>query len=530
MYQRLYLRLHLGPYLGRSGRMLGLLATTAICGISQLSAQSPSSTSAFHEQVIGEIPAGTAFKAWVVAGDHVAWALAQDGNWTVMLDGKQQGGTYTNVEYLTLSPDGGHVHFFGKLRDKWVHVFDGNETSPGYASVTAISFEPGGNSFAYGACAEKNSCRLVVDDKAAQDEYQNMSGPRYSADGKHLGFSGTREKASHIVVDGHDAGPTVGYYDPNRWGFDSAGRLYAAASTNFKWTYLIGDKMGPMFDVISPIAFSPDGQHYAYGGVNVRQHFSTFKMDATVVFDGRPGQTFEGSGMVDLRTMVALGEAAAGPMGVQAMQANFFGVSDPTFSPDGKLTYAGRRGKGDVVVMVGEEAGPALDELLSPIQFSQDARHSAYVGARGDSRDDSFVEVRDNQLGKTFPVGARVGVVDWGAMSTDGSRFAYELVRGGLDYLNRATTRARRTVVLDGQAGREYNADSIGMALFSGDSRHYLYTVAHVDGKYDVVVADGAESSHYDEITDLRLSSDGASAIFLARDSSHLLRVTYPLH
>jgi hypothetical protein len=50
-----------------------------------------------------------------------------------------------------------------------------------------------------------------------------------------------------------------------------------------------------------------------------------------------------------------------------------------------------------------------------------------------------------------------------------------------------------------------------------------------VEGKYDLVVADGTESNPYDEITDLHLSSDGSSAIFLARDSSHLLRVTYPL-
>ena len=230
-------------------------------------------------------------------------------------------------------------------------------------------------------------------------------------------------------------------------------------------------------------------------------------------------------GLVGVWTTVVLGKVAIAPMGVQDMQADLFGASSPAFCPDGKLAYGARRGKGDVVAMVGEEAGPALDELLSPILFSKDAKHSAYVGARGDS----FLEVRDNQPGKTFPVGARVGVVDWGVMSTDGSRFAYELVRGGLDYMNRATTRARRTVVLDGQPGREYNADSIGMALFTGDNRHFLYTVARVDGKYDVVVADGTESNHYDEITDLRISSDGAAANFLARDSSHLLRVTYPL-
>ena len=138
--------------LRRSGRMLGLLAATIVCGISLLAAQPPSSTNTFHEQVIGEIPAGTAFKAWVAAGNHVAWAGAQDNKWTVTLDGKQQGGRYEKVEHLTLSPDGLHLHFFGKLHDRWVHVLDGSETSPGYASVTALSLQPQGSSFAYGAC------------------------------------------------------------------------------------------------------------------------------------------------------------------------------------------------------------------------------------------------------------------------------------------------------------------------------------------------------------------------------------------
>jgi hypothetical protein len=101
--------------------------------------------------------------------------------------------------------------------------------------------QPQGGSFAYGACARKNSCQLVVNDKPASDEYENISPPKYSDDGKHLGFCGSRKKESHIVVDGRDAGPQVGYHDPNQWGFDKTGRLYSAVSTNFKWTYLIGD-------------------------------------------------------------------------------------------------------------------------------------------------------------------------------------------------------------------------------------------------------------------------------------------------
>lgn len=129
--------------------------------------------------------------------------------------------------------------------------------------------------------------------------------------------------------------------------------------------------------------------------------------------------------------------------------------------------------------------------------------------------------------GKTFPIGARV--VDWAVMSADGNRVAYELVRGGADFLTGATSRARRSVVLDGQPGREYNANSISALLFTRNGLHYLYSVARVDGKYDLVVADGTESKPYDDITDLHLSPDDNTAIFLAHDSSRLVRVTYLL-
>lgn len=114
-------------------------------------------------------------------------------------------------------------------------------------------------------------------------------------------------------------------------------------------------------------------------------------------------------------------------------------------------------------------------------------------------------------------------------MPEDGSRFAWELVRGGVDYRTHATRRARRSVLLDGETGREYNANAIDAPLFSRDKRHVLYRVAGVEGKYDLMVADGAESRHYDEITNLHLSADGTEAVFVARAESQLLRVSYSL-
>lgn len=512
------------PYPRRGARIVVLLALTALSAFSVASAQPAPAAPAFQEQVVDAIPAETTLKNWTVAGDHVAWAQVKDGRWSVMLDGRQQGGTYDSIDHLMLSEDGAHLHFFGKQHGKWVHVLDGKESSPGYWSVTSAVLQPGGSSYAYTVCAEKKKCFLVVDDKTASEQYERISAAQYSPDGKNLAFIGWRAKQNHAVVDGKEMGPVFGDYEPTEWGFDPSGRFYAAVMSDIYWTYLVGDKLCPRFDVISRMAFSPDGQHYAYGGANVHPGFRKQKIDGAIVLDGQTGKTYGGSGLAGVWT-VALGTVAIANIGVQNLYTDFHGVSNPVFGPDGKILYAVREGKGDVVVMNGDAAGPPIDELVSPIAFDNDGKHWAYIG----TRDKSFLEIRDNQPGKAFSVDARVGAVDWVVLSNDGSRLAYELVRGGTDYATQATTRARRTVVLDGQPGKEYNASSISSILFTPDNRHYVYSVARIGGQGDLVVADGRESNSYDDTQDLHLSADGTSAIFFASDSSRIMRVTIPL-
>lgn len=508
----------------RTLHMLVLIAAAKLCGPSLAAAQALAPTPAFREQVLVNIPAETTLKTWTVAGDHVAWVETENGKWTVMLDGKQQGGIYEGVEDITQSEDGAHLHFFGKLHGKWVHVLDGKESSPGYWSVTTVVLQPGGSSYAYTVCAEKKNCFLVVNDKTASEQYERISAAQYSPDGKHLAIIGWRNKENHAMVDGKQTGPDFGDYEPTEWGFDPSGRFYAAVMSDVYWTYLVGDKLCPRFDVISRMAFSPDGQHYAYGGANVHPGFGKQKIDGAIVLDGQTGKMYDGSGMAGVWT-AALGTVAIANIGVQKLYTDFHGVSNPVFGPDGKVLYAVREGKGDVVVMNGDAAGPPVDELVSPIAFDNDGKHWAYIG----TRDKSFLEIRDNQPGKALSVGARVGAADWVVLSNDGSRLAYELVRGGTDYATQATTRARRTVVLDGQPGKEYNASSISSILFTPDNRHYVYSVARIEGQGNLVVADGRESNSYGDTQDLHLSADGTSAIFFASDSSRILRVTTPL-
>jgi hypothetical protein len=498
----------------------------------------------FHEELIAEIPSGSDFKELVSAENHVAWQEKNGKAWIVRLDGKQQGGSYDEAKFMGFNQDGSHLAFFGKRKDKWLLVLDGQERSPEYHYVTTVAFQPHGTSFAFSSCTEKKTCHLVVDGKDSPAEYQDMSFPRYSSDGKRLAYFGKRDKKWIAVVDGKETGPGLESVEFTGWGFSRpTQRFYAAVlPPHSKWTYIVDDAPGPAFDVVSPIAFSNDDKHYAYSGCNVQGGFKKQKTEGTVVLDGQPGATHEGAGMSGMWTIMATGLSDKIAFGLRDLEADFHGVSNPYFDPAGNLHYAGRRGKGDIAVTDGKNEGPAFDKILSGIVFTDDSKHSAYIAQTGKD----FVEVRDNQPSKTFPVDARIGAVDWIEITRDGSHLAFQMIRGGLKYKGNNTPfvvsgefanlrgqdlstpwlQARRTVVMDDQPGKEYDAAVITLIAFSPDHRHSCYAVISANGRHVLVVVDGTESKSYDTVNNLRMAPDGAAATFLARDSSRLLRVT----
>ncbi len=490
-------------------------------------AEVPAAARTFHAQVIGTITAGSSFKGIRISGAHVAWVEEFAGKQTVRLDGKVQGGTYDEISHARFSPGARHFVFFGKRGSSWVLVFDGREQPGQYDKVSGVAFPPQGDSYAFVACQAKK-CQLNVDGTMSGPVYDDFSSPRYSNDGKKLAFLGKRDGMWFAVVSGKELGPGMKDAWPLFWGFaDDGSRFYVAGRLDGKWTYIVDGKPGPDFDVISPIAFSPDGRHYAYGGTVVKAGALKKKTIGTIVVDGKPGETYEGSGMAGALSLVGgTWEHMSG--GVHYLNADFHGVSTPQFNSTGKIAYAVRRGKGKVVVMVGDESGPAFHNIVSPIVFSRDSRQVIYIAAyKGELQ-----EVRNHKVVRNFLPGKGkrpATLVPWVQMSPDGSHLAYEIVRGGMQYSQGATNRALRSVVLDGKAGPEYDAKGIGYFDATRDGKHYLYEVVGASGDKDLVNVDGLESSLYDEAWAPHFSGDEKEAVFIARQDRRLLRVTLPL-
>jgi len=211
---------------------------------------------------------------------------------------------------------------------------------------------------------------------------------------------------------------------------------------------------------------------------------------------------------------------------VRDLTPDFHGVSTPGFSPEGKVVYAARRDKGDVAVFVGDVAGAGFDEILSPVVFSEASGHFAYVAKRGND----FVATRDNQPGTIFtPSKHGATGVPWISIGDDGNHLAFETVSGGQLFKSGTTARALRSLVLDGIAGPEYNALELARFDFDNKAQHYCYEVLGAMGRQDLVNVEGHESRLYDEVSNARISADGKSVVFVARDGARFLRVTYAL-
>ena len=473
-----------------------------------------------REELIGEVAAGSKVQMARSTENHLAWVEKKGGDRIVKLDGKQVGGVYEDADHLRFSEDEQHLAFAAKRRSKWVLVLDGEERTKDYGRLSTPSLSKNGKFFAVIGCREKK-CRLIVNGDEMTPEFDDASAPMFTASGEHYGYFGKRNKKWVLMLDNKEYGPEMN--DFVTWWMDpDAKRVAVAGQISGNWTWIVDKVPGPGFDVISDIAFSADYQHYAYGGTDAKWGFGKHKTRGVMVVDGKVAGEYEGSGFGG-GWQGMFGQTTQIATGLRSLSPDFHGVSDPQYTPDGKLVYAGRRGEDNVAVMIGGAGGPVFEDIVSPIAISSEGNHVAYVGKRGES----FIEVRDNQPGASFPGKRAESFVGFVMISSDGEHLAYEIVRGGQQFKQGRTTRALRRVVIDGQAIREY--DALGIRDFSlrANGKRYHYAVIGAEGSRDHVVFNGLQTKLYDDVFSGSVDFvDDQTVEFVAQDGQKFLKVT----
>lgn len=477
-----------------------------------------------HEKVIGEMALGSEFAGARSSDSRLAWIEKVKDQRTVKFDGVQQGGTYEDVRFLTISKDEQHLAFAAKRRSKWVVVVNSEEKTQEYGRVTAMNLSADGKHLAFGACREKK-CHVVLDGQETGPEFEDISYPKFSQDGSHYSYGGKRNRRWVMLLDGKELGPEM--QDFLVWFFSPDGNhLAVAALMKNGWTWIVDGNPGPAYEVISPLSFSEDSKHFTYGGSSSSggSFGKKQKVLGALVVDGKVQETYEGRGFGGGWQGVFATYSIAS--GLRAFRPDFHGLSTPDYAPNGGLIYAARKGEDNVVVFANSETGPPIEDLVSPIASTKDARHIGYIAKRGDT----FVEMRDHKPTASFPGKREVSFVDTMAISEDGEHLAYVIVRGGNMFKQGSTERALRRVVLDSQAGPEYDALDIENVEFNSNGKHFFYEVRGARGDRDLVVFDGMEGLLYDAV--FRNSTkfiDDTSIEFVAREGQKFLRVTQSL-
>ncbi len=143
--------------------------------------------------------------------------------------------------------------------------------------------------------------------------------------------------------------------------------------------------------------------------------------------------------------------------------------------------------------VVGFRLGPVLRPLCKPVVSKQD-EHFAVIAEKGDG----MCVVLDGQAGPEFD-GIGAGSL---VFSPDGRRFAYGAKQGNTWF-----------VVLDGQVGPEF--DGVGEIVFSPDGRRFAYGARK--GKKWFVVLDGQAGPEFDGIGEIVFSPDGRRFAYAVR-------------
>lgn len=496
-------------------------------------------------------------------GAHYAWIVRRGSELTLFVDGEARGPVSISpldlVALLPLPPSRYESHI------------------PSYRALSPRALSPDGKHFAWWNCAGNSikdpskGCPLLRDGEVVG---QGVLTFQFLADGKLLSESvPARGKEWSLAIDGKEIVRAVKawekVYSPFRgltlspdyrrfacvgWQVPVLlGQLYDKHGTKTEtpivwegYSMIVDGKVetpakgDPMLPVGFGLpVFSPDGTRLAYviiESAEKKGFWDTKHFDARVKVDDSLGQSFHSVWSAFSRNeptpsfVLELGSGLLTeiyPLLTGVVDADWYGVGTPVFSPDSKrVAYAAKRGAKDfVIVLDGKiQEWPHAEHILTGPVFSPDSEHLVYLAQDGGL---SMVVVdgvaKSKEPANTYNFAESL-------TNTPQGKPVYVAGIGGDSYRRKQTNKARRRVVVDGVAGKEYNCDAIENLLVSPDGKHVAYTVVTggFRGDKTTVVLDNQEGKPYEEFfPDTMRFTEGASLTYIAGDERGYFRVTH---
>jgi uncharacterized repeat protein (TIGR03803 family) len=471
------------------------LATIIVLGIFAAETRAATGQIVLRVTPLGPMPTDLNTLSITPDGQHVAVEGNAGSRLKVFIDGNE-GDAYGSIvqmpslgqgaapRLLMISPDQTRYAYVATKRPGETVMVVNQKESPVYESIYGAIFSPVGHRLAY--IVMKGNKKFVVVDSTASPAYQQLSEGGFSDDGKHFSYmimSDEKVATWHVVVDGK-VGP--GYSNVSKLKMGPTGRFAYVANIGSSLTPLerqahandtqLGDHMvvdgqlGPRYDLFQPAVFSADGNHVAYIATSGRLR----QRKSVAVIDGQPGPEFDQ-------------------------------VSNVLFSPDGKhVAYTATNAHVGVPY-----AGYAIVDGQKSIDYagvgsyvySPDSQHLAYEAT---SSNHKSIIVLDGKEGDPYDA----TILTPTAFSPDSKRFAYIA----------SVAHGKMSLVLDGKAGPPLPSIDPRSLQFTPDSQHCRFKVGmSADASFYVMDDQTVDSAG--SALDLAATVDGRhTAIVAAKD------------
>jgi hypothetical protein len=200
-----------------------------------------------------------------ISNGPVAYAARTGQTWRVIKDGVE-GPEYTDIKFVTFSPDGKRIAYAAQRDKQWRVVVDGAEGKlfDDISGMGEIRFDVTGKRLAYAALVGTKA--VVVIDGEESETYDSFQGLHFSPDGTRFAYGVKRGKEATLIVDGVPGPPFEEVFlacavfspDSNRVGY--------YAMRGGKPVVVVDGQVSEGYQQISPFnpAFSPDSKHVAY--------------------------------------------------------------------------------------------------------------------------------------------------------------------------------------------------------------------------------------------------------------------------